>query len=151
VPLPEPVPGLVISYAYLWHGEQELGREEGVKDRPCVVILAVKHEDGQRIVTVAPITHTPPRNAIDAIELPIATKHRLGLDDHKSWMVAAELNRFLWPGPDLRPIPNRPGVFAYGLLPRQLTRNLLQQVATLHRTQRLKMVHRDQDERESGH
>jgi hypothetical protein len=31
---PEPQPGLIISYAYLWHHEHRAGREEGLKDRP---------------------------------------------------------------------------------------------------------------------
>jgi hypothetical protein len=34
MPIPTPEPGLVISYAYLWHHEHEAGREEGRKDRP---------------------------------------------------------------------------------------------------------------------
>lgn len=29
--LPDPEPGLVISYAYLWHHEHARGREEGLK------------------------------------------------------------------------------------------------------------------------
>jgi hypothetical protein len=58
---PEPQPGLVISYAYLWHHEHRAGREEGVKDRPCVVILAVQSAaDGTTMVRVAPVTHSPP-------------------------------------------------------------------------------------------
>ncbi len=80
MPLPEPVPGLVISYAYLWRNQQEQGRDEGVKDRPCVVVLAVRQEEGERIVTVAPVTHAPPANSRDAIELPAPVKLRLGLD-----------------------------------------------------------------------
>lgn len=60
MPLPEPVPGLVVSYAYLWRNQQEQGRDEGVKDRPCVVVLAVRQGEGERIVTVAPVTRTPP-------------------------------------------------------------------------------------------
>ena len=39
---PEPQPGLVISYSYLWHHEHRAGREEGVKARPCVIILEVQ-------------------------------------------------------------------------------------------------------------
>jgi hypothetical protein len=35
MPIPNPEPGLVISYAYLWHDEHHAGREEG-KDRPSV-------------------------------------------------------------------------------------------------------------------
>jgi hypothetical protein len=41
VPLPRPEPGLVLSYSYLWHTEHEEGREEGVKDRPCVIVVVV--------------------------------------------------------------------------------------------------------------
>lgn len=148
MPLPDPVPGLVISYAYLWRNQQEQGREEGVKDRPCVVVLAVRQEEGERIVTVAPITHTPPRHPKDAIELPAATKRRLGLDDARSWIVATELNRFLWPGPDLRPVPGKPGAFAYGGLPKQLMVQLKERIAELHRDRRFRLVRRDRDEDE---
>jgi hypothetical protein len=53
------------------------------------------------------------------IELLLAVKRRLGLDDQRSWVMATEVNRFLWPGPDLRPIsPRYPSEFAYGGLPR---------------------------------
>lgn len=149
MPLPDPQPGLVISYAYLWRDQHDQGRDEGVKDRPCVVVLAVRHEEGERIVTVAPIIHTPPRNSQDAIELPAATKRRLGLDDERSWIVATELNRFLWPGPDLRPVPGRPGAFAYGGLPRQLMLQLRERIAELHRDRRFRMVRRDRDENEN--
>jgi hypothetical protein len=31
MPIPNPEPGLVISYAYLWHHEHQAGREEGQK------------------------------------------------------------------------------------------------------------------------
>jgi len=42
VPLPEPVPGLVIRYSYLWYAEHVLGREEGQKDRPCAIVAAIR-------------------------------------------------------------------------------------------------------------
>jgi hypothetical protein len=32
MPFPNPEPGLVISYAYLWHHEHQVGREEGQKE-----------------------------------------------------------------------------------------------------------------------
>jgi hypothetical protein len=52
-------PGLVISYAYLWHHEHQAGREEGQKDRPSVIVLAVEREaDGAIAVTGLPITHS---------------------------------------------------------------------------------------------
>ena len=44
MPIPNPEPGLVISYAYLWHREHEAGREEGRKDRPSVIVLAIERE-----------------------------------------------------------------------------------------------------------
>jgi hypothetical protein len=60
VPLPIPEPGLVICYAYLWRSEYERGQEEGTKDRPCAIVLATRDQDGDTIVTVVPVTHTPP-------------------------------------------------------------------------------------------
>ena len=39
--LPEPEPGLVISYAS-WHHEHQSGHDEARKDRPCVIVLAAE-------------------------------------------------------------------------------------------------------------
>lgn len=114
------MPGLVVRYAYLWRREQEAGREEGVKDRPCAVVLALAGEEagGRPRVVVVPITHAPPRAPEEAVELPAETKRRLGLDDERSWVVVGEANRFLWPGPDLRFLPGRgPESAVYGVLP----------------------------------
>ena len=33
--------GLVIRYDFLWPEEQAAGKQEGVKDRPCVVVAAI--------------------------------------------------------------------------------------------------------------
>jgi hypothetical protein len=118
VAFPVPVPGLVIRYSYLWASEHARGQEEGVKDRPCAVVLTTADEAGGQVVTVLPISHTPPSNTLLAVEIPNAVKRRLRLDDERSWVVLAEANRFTWPGPDLRPL--RPGdaqSTAYGPLP----------------------------------
>jgi hypothetical protein len=118
---PQPLPGQVISYAYLWQSEHRRGLEEGLKDRPCAVILVTTNEDGENVVTALPITHTPPSNPELAVEIPQLTKRRLGLDDARSWVVLTEANRFTWPGPDLRPV--RRGEAAsvlYGELPGSL-------------------------------
>jgi hypothetical protein len=145
VPLPEPVPGLVIGYAYLWWDEARRGRQEGIKDRPCVVVLAVQQTNGVHIVTVAPISHIPPRDPREGIELPAETKRRLGLDDQKSWVIANELNRFPWPGPDLRPVSrSRPTAFAYGALPRKLMLQVIQRLSEQHQANRIRTVKRDQ-------
>ena len=125
MPFPDPSPGLVINYAYLWHEEALRGQEEGTKDRPCVIVLTVARHDSDTIVTVAPVTHSPPINTAAAVEIPKQTKRRLGLDKGRSWVVVSEVNRFRWPGPDLRPIPGlEPSNFSYGLLPAKLFRRI---------------------------
>lgn len=130
MPLPQPVPGLVIRYAYLWKAEHQRGHEEGVKDRPCAVILVTMDDDGERIVTVLPITHSPPADPTLAVEIPLETKRRLGLDDERSWIVLTEANRFIWPGPDLRPLPSGDvSTVAYGLLPRALFKQVTAKLA----------------------
>jgi hypothetical protein len=48
VTLPIPEEGLVIRCSYLWHAEYRESREEGVKDRPCAIILAVEARDLER-------------------------------------------------------------------------------------------------------
>ncbi len=118
---PVPQPGLVIRYSYLWLSEHRRGQEEGVKDRPCAVLLALTDNDGEQKVVVLPITHTPPNDPTHTVEIPLDTKRRLSLDSERSWIVVTESNRFTWPGPDLRPLtPGEAGSVAYGLLPRAL-------------------------------
>ena len=126
MPLPKPTPGLVVRYSYLWREEHLKGQEEGVKDRPCAIILVVTDEDNDdHTVTVLPITHTPPHQADDAIEIPAPTKLRLGLDDERSWVVLTEANRFIWPGPDLRPARQDDlNSVAFGLLPESLFKQI---------------------------
>lgn len=118
---PVPRPGLVIRYSYLWLSEHRRGREEGVKDRPCAVLLVITDNEDEQKVVVLPVTHTPPADPAQAVEIPSATKHRLGLDDERSWIVLTESNRFTWPGPDLRPVTSGDAAsVVYGLLPQAL-------------------------------
>lgn len=119
--LPDPRLGLVISYSYLWHHEHNTGRDEGTKSRPCVIVLAIKRPaDGTLMVRVAPVTHRPPGVAAAALEIPRAVKRHLGLDDERSWIILDEVNEFVWPGFELRPIPPSHDRFAYGFLPPRL-------------------------------
>ena len=104
MPLPAPELGLVISYAYLWSSEADEGQEEGLKDRPCALVLSAQDDGGDTVVAVVPVTHSPPRRPEEAVEIPPAVKRRLGLDEARSWIVVSEINRFVWPGPDLRPV-----------------------------------------------
>ena len=114
----KPAPARVIRYSYLWHSQYRLGSEEGIKDRPCAVVLAVQGADGRDLVTVLPISHSPPRRESDALEIPPETKRRLGLDHAPSWVVLTEANRFSWPGPDVRPGANGDlASVAFGYLP----------------------------------
>jgi hypothetical protein len=108
--------GYIFRYSYLWHRQYLHGRREGEKERPCLVLALVKTDErGNSMVRVLPITHLPPGNPADAIEIPAAVKRRLRLDDERSWIVLTESNRFIWPGPDIRPLDTENGY--YGPLP----------------------------------
>ncbi len=118
---PKAVSGQVISYAYLWQSEHYRGQEEGLKDRPCAVILVTFSDGGDERVTVLPITHSEPSQPEHGIEIPRATKIRMGLDDAPSWIMLTEANRFTWPGPDLRPVVRgNTASVVYGELPANL-------------------------------
>jgi len=115
--IPAPEPGLVLNYAYLWHDKHRAGSAEGRKDRPSVIVLCTTRQADQAvIVTVLPITHAAPRDSSSAVEIPHAIKQRLGLDAARSWIVIAEGNEFVWPGYDLRKVPNT-DAFEFGFLP----------------------------------
>jgi mRNA-degrading endonuclease toxin of MazEF toxin-antitoxin module len=138
MPLPDPFPGLVISYSYLWRKDHKAGREEGVKDRPCAIVLSKKAAGEDMIVTVAAITHTEPEHPDMAVEIPLRVKQHLNLDSERSWIICTEVNRFIWPGPDLRRIPGRKDEpYFYGVLPPKLlaktTQTLLKSLAKIVR------------------
>lgn len=144
--LPEPKPGLVVRYAYLWDYEAQRGRDEAAKDRPCAVVLALQKEGQTTRVWVAPITHTEPQKGTSAVEIPAATKQRLGLDQERSWIVTTEVNSFQWPGPDLRPVDRRKPKeqrFIYGMLPQLLSRAVIESLREQRNQGRAKVVGRD--------
>lgn len=121
--LPKPAPGLVINYSFLWPHEADRGNQEGAKDRPCAIVIAAQ-SSGE--ILVVPISHTKPHPNRNAIELPAKTKQRLGLDDEPSWVITDSLNRFTWPGPDVKPIKS--GNTAFGHLPHALTTKIREEV-----------------------
>jgi hypothetical protein len=118
-----PEVGMVIRYAYLWADEDATGRDEASKDRPTLVLaVAVAASE----VMVLAITHSRPTKATDAVPFPAHVKADLGLDDDPAWIVTTEANAFIWPGPDIRPVPNRkPSSPIYGKVPA----SVLKQVA----------------------
>jgi len=142
--LPIPEPGLVIGYSYLWHHESLQGRVEGTKDRPCAIIVAHKTVQGGTEILAVPVTHSEPDNPAEGIEIPESTRHRLGLNDEgRSWVILSELNRFIWPGPDLRQVQSDPDIrYDYGLLPPNFFEQLKQKLLALHRQQSVVTVER---------
>ncbi len=142
MPIPDPEAGLVVSYAYLWHRESLAGREEGRKDRPSVIVLAAEREtDGATVVTVVPITHSVPVDSTSAVEIPAPIKRHLGLDDDRSWVVIAEGNEFLWPGYDLRKLPQGDR-YDYGFLPPRFFSQVLAAFVAWHRIHRKRLASR---------
>jgi hypothetical protein len=145
VSLPVPQPGLVISYSYLWAREHNEGAEEGRKDRPCAIVTARQIVEEREVVTVVPVTHTPPADPLNAVEIPAAIKAHLGLDDMPSWIIVTETNDFLWPGPDLRPVPGRqPRSYDYGMLPPRFFAYIRDRVLKAHTQRKLTRVSRSE-------
>jgi PemK-like, MazF-like toxin of type II toxin-antitoxin system len=143
VSLPKPQPGLVVSYAYLWAREHGQGKEEGQKTRPCAIVAARQVIAGREVVTVVPVTHAPPNDIPDAVEIPAALKAHLGLDAARSWIVVTETNDFLWPGPDLQPISrSRPARYDYGMLPPRFFAHVRDRILQAHLAKRLDQVPR---------
>lgn len=136
----------MIRYSYLWRSEAERGQDEGIKDRPCAVVMAVKREGQNTRVYVAPITHTPPQDKRYAVEIPAQTKARLKLDDAQSWIVTNEVNVFTWPGPDIRPASAgnpREGI-VFGYLPFKTARQVAESVRERVREGQGRIVERDE-------
>lgn len=141
IPENPPIAGTVLRYSYLWRREADQGRDEGEKDRPVALLLAKAPGTGECLV--CPITHTPPDDAATAIEIPAAERARLGLDNERSWIVVAEINAFVWPGPDLRPIPSRnPSTVIYGQVSKGLYQKVLAQVQALVKARMFRSVPR---------
>jgi hypothetical protein len=141
--VPVPQPGQVIRYAYLWAEEHAAGQEEGLKDRPCAIVLVVTQADETQRVVVLPITHSAPSADVVAIELPQRTKRQLRLNDERLWVVLSEANRFVWPGPDIRPMDTPSGrSIVYGFLPPSFFRQVRDRFLSLALEQKVRDVPR---------
>jgi len=119
MPLPEPKPGLVIRYDYLWQREAGSGRDQG-KDRPACLVAASDPVAAPRFVVILPITHAAPLGDTVGIEIPSRVREALGLDDARCWVIVSEHNIDEWPNGGLVPIPGSPGIFSYGSIPPRL-------------------------------
>jgi hypothetical protein len=133
---------MVIRYGYLWLHEHDRGQEEG-KTRPAAVIIVLDDHPHHPVVTVVPITHSPPTDQSVALEIPLLTKRRLGLDDDRAWIITSEANDFRWPGPDLRPLPGEDAsAVVYGMLPPKFFQAVRERVAARVRSGQMVRVRR---------
>ena len=117
--LPEPRPGLVIRYDYLWSDEAAAGGDQG-KDRPACLVAASEPGVRPRFIVILPITHSPPGPGTVGIEIPPRVRRATGLDDASGWVIVSEYNVDEWPNGGLAALPGRPGVFSYGFIPPRL-------------------------------
>jgi len=141
MPLPEPRPGLVIRYDYLWSRAAASGRDAG-KDRPACLIAARDSATIPRFVVILPITHASPAGDTVGIELPPRVRQALGLDDEPGWIILSEHNVDEWPNGGLRAVPVRPGIFSYGFIPPRLFAQVKARFLDLARTGRSDRVRR---------
>jgi hypothetical protein len=116
VALPDPKPGLVVRYDYLWSHEAAAGRDQG-KSRPTCLVAASDSLTKPRYVVLLPITHSPPDAGTIGIEIPTKVKRVIGLDDMPSWIIVSEHNIDEWPNGGLSPLPGKPEMFSYGFIP----------------------------------
>ena len=110
-----PQPADVLRYLYLWRHEQRDGREDGTKVRPVLVMSARQTEAGH-VILVAPIT-TRDYAPAHSVVVPLRVCAHLGLDN-RSKIIATEVNRFIWVGPDV--VPGRDGSPFIGAAPAAL-------------------------------
>jgi hypothetical protein len=142
VNIPAPKPGLVIRYSFLWSHERDQGAIEGSKDRPYAIVVATPRDENGHIHTiVAPITHRPPDDLGASLEIPAAICRSLGFDQGRHWLRFDELNRFLWPGYDLR--PRSGGGYDYGMLPPRLFEQLRRGILQLQHSRKGQIISRD--------
>jgi len=142
VTIPIPKPGLVIRYSFLWITDHDRGAVEGMKDRPCAIVVATPRDRNGHIQTiVAPITHSAPQDDNASIEIPVVICKNLGFDAARHWLRLDELNRFLWPGYDLR--PRSDGRYDYGMLPPGLFDELRRGIVELQRIRKGRIIPRD--------
>ena len=69
-------------------------------------------------------------------------KGHLGLDGERSWVVLDEVNDFIWPGFDLRPVPGSTPHPEYGILPPRFFEQVRKAFVAPYRQRRVKVVPR---------
>jgi hypothetical protein len=105
-----------------------------------MVVARIETKDASQLL-VAPVTHSEPRRMGDGVEIPPSVKRHLGLDRDRSWILLTELNRFVWPGPDIRPTPGSETPL-YDALPEWLFRKVQQGIADKAREGKIRITKR---------
>jgi hypothetical protein len=107
---PPPRPGEVINYVYPFAIEQAAGRDEGVKERPVLVLAA----DAKGYIVV-PVTTKGEINPANSIGVPGDVGRAMGLPyPDTSSVVVSEANAFDWMRHDVRSRPQ--GDYRYGMV-----------------------------------
>ena len=112
--LPNPQPGLVIGYDFLFREQADAGLVTAPKPHPAAIILVVRQGDQTRVSLLA-ISHMAPRpgDEVFRLKLTSAECREMGLDAAAHWINLRDINAFDWPGYDLvRSAPG--GGFVYG-------------------------------------
>jgi hypothetical protein len=79
------------------------------------------------------------------VPFPQPVKRAIGLDDAPSWIITTEANAFIWPGPDVRPVPGRtPTTMVYGRVPNGLLTQAARSYLANRERQRARLVPRTQ-------
>jgi hypothetical protein len=154
--IPEPVPGLIFRYGYLWLREFRQGRTDPAKDRPACIVVRVAevadpglHVTGARAarlqpgdVVILPITTQRPLADQSVIELTPDEKRLCRLDPAvPSWVIVSEFNADIWPNADLSLVPET-GEFFYGIARPGLLARIGRAFAEANRTRRIVGVKR---------
>ena len=91
--------GHILNFVYLFREEAAAGRDEGVKERPVIVLDA--HIPTNRVHVLAVTTKGDPLKG--SVPIPHEVARACGLSLNSS-VVVSEFNAFRWPGYDIRPL-----------------------------------------------
>lgn len=94
-----------------------------------VVVVARLVTEGRTELMVAPVTHAEPTGGKGVPIPPSVKRHFLKQGNEPSWIVTREVNRFVWPGPDVRTAKGADAPL-YGAIPARLFEQLRQEIST---------------------
>lgn len=127
----------------MWAHEADAGRDEGTKERPVVVVVAVRKRSHGSELLVVPVATRSPQPDTAAVEMPPRVREHLGLGNDRCWIVCDELNRFAWPGPDIRPAPGKREISPfYGKIPGKLLEQVRTKLAEVAQKGRMQVTKR---------